>query len=122
VLKYSCTDTKIIPTSTITSILMSVLSVHDLTFVSKFYVKKTFILRNYWIFGPCPSSRDSKRLENTVFQEMDLFLCSGEWETPNLLGLLERTNFYHWTNTPSSEPFRICFYSYRFTQSHKSQF
>jgi hypothetical protein len=45
--------------------------------------------KNYWVFGLCPSSVLQK-LENMVFWKLDLFLSSGERETPTLLSLLER--------------------------------
>jgi hypothetical protein len=36
------------------------------------------------------------KLDNTTFRKLDLFLSLGEWETPNLLGPLERVNLNHW--------------------------
>jgi hypothetical protein len=52
--------------------------------------------QNCWVSVPCPSSGI---LENTTFRKLDLFLSSGEGETPTLLGPLERANLNHWTNT-----------------------
>jgi hypothetical protein len=43
--------------------------------------------------------RYSKKLENTTFRIMNLFLRPQmRVETPNLLGTLERTNLSHWTS------------------------
>jgi hypothetical protein len=46
----------------------------------------------------------SKKLENTMFQKLDLFLSSGERETPTLLGPLERANINHWTVNKVQKP------------------
>jgi hypothetical protein len=47
--------------------------------------------QNYWVFGFCPSSGILKKLENTVFRKLELFLSSGEGgDTP--LGPLQRAN------------------------------
>jgi hypothetical protein len=44
--------------------------------------------------------RNSKYLENTTFQNLDLFPSSGEErETPTLLGPLERANTNDWTTS-----------------------
>jgi hypothetical protein len=41
--------------------------------------------------------RSSKKLENTTFRKLDLFLSSGEGgEIPTLFGPLERANLNHW--------------------------
>jgi hypothetical protein len=41
----------------------------------------------------CPSSEIKKKLENTTFRILDMFLASGEErKTPTLLGPLERAN------------------------------
>jgi hypothetical protein len=51
--------------------------------------------RNYWVFGLCPSPGI---LKNRTFRKPDLFPSSGEgWETPTLLGPLERANLMHST-------------------------
>jgi hypothetical protein len=45
-----------------------------------------------------------KKLENTMFQNLDLFLSSGEGETLTMLGPLERANINHWTvDSPKSQ-------------------
>jgi hypothetical protein len=56
--------------------------------------------QNCWVFRLCPSSSILK-LENITFWKLDLFLSSGEGETPILLGPLVRANLSHWT--------QICF-------------
>jgi hypothetical protein len=46
--------------------------------------------QDYWVFGLCQSSGIQM---NTEFRNLDLFPPSGEgWETPTLLGPLERAN------------------------------
>jgi hypothetical protein len=48
---------------------------------------------DYWVFGHWPSSGI---LKNTTYWKLDLFPSSGKvWETPTLLGLLERANLKH---------------------------
>jgi hypothetical protein len=47
--------------------------------------------RNYCVFGLC-SRYDI--LKNAVIRKLDVF----PWETPNLLGPLERANLNHWTS------------------------
>jgi hypothetical protein len=48
--------------------------------------------------------RYSKKLGNTTFRKLDLFLFSGEGETPTLSGPLGRANFNHWSNVPPPQP------------------
>jgi hypothetical protein len=49
--------------------------------------------QDYWAFGFCPLSGILKTQKNTTFQKLDLFPSLGEgWESPTLLGPLERTN------------------------------
>jgi hypothetical protein len=80
------------------------------------------------------------KLENTVFRKLDMFPSAGEWETPTLLGPLERSNLNHpFSDSPddgnrssfrsvlfssnsecytlSSEPFRICRYTLTFSHT-----
>jgi hypothetical protein len=53
----------------------------------------------YWDFGLCPSSDIPKNTKNTTFRKLDLLPSAGEgWETPTLLGPLERANLNHWTS------------------------
>jgi hypothetical protein len=50
----------------------------------------------YWVFGLC---RSSIILKNTTFRKMDLFPSSHDvWETPTLLGPLERANLNQSSN------------------------
>jgi hypothetical protein len=50
----------------------------------------------FWILS---TDWNSKWLENTTFQKLDLFLSSGDGrETPTLLGPLGRANLNQWTN------------------------
>jgi hypothetical protein len=51
---------------------------------------------NHWVSALCLLSANSKYLENTTCQKLDLFPSSGEGrETPNQLRLLERANINH---------------------------
>jgi hypothetical protein len=53
--------------------------------------------QDYWVFGLCPSSGILKTKKITMFRKLNLFASSGEWwETPTLLGPLERANINHW--------------------------
>jgi hypothetical protein len=47
--------------------------------------------RNYWVFG-LGHRPVFYKLENTTFRKLDLFPSSGEWETPTLLGHLEKAS------------------------------
>jgi hypothetical protein len=52
--------------------------------------------QDYWVFGPWPSPGILKTQKNTLFWKLDMLPSSGEgWETPTLLGLLERANLNH---------------------------
>jgi hypothetical protein len=57
--------------------------------------------QNYWVFGLCPLPGILKKLENTTLWKLDLFLSSGEGETPTLLSPFERANHNHWTTHAS---------------------
>jgi hypothetical protein len=47
--------------------------------------------KNHWVCGLCPSSGILNNYKTTTFRKLDLFPSPGEgWETPILLGPLER--------------------------------
>jgi hypothetical protein len=59
------------------------------------YYFEHYLYQDYWEFLVCWSSVIKK---NTTFRKLDLFTTSGEgWETPTLLGSLERANLNYWT-------------------------
>jgi hypothetical protein len=49
------------------------------------------------VFLTLPIVWYSEKLENTMFQKLDVFLSSGEGQTRTLLGPLEGANLNHWT-------------------------
>jgi hypothetical protein len=49
-----------------------------------------YITQNYWVFGLCPSSCILKTREHNVLETGYVSIL--EWETPTLLGPLERAN------------------------------
>jgi hypothetical protein len=97
------------------------------------------VIRNYWVFGLCPSSDILKKLENTAFRKLDLLSSSGQdWDT-YCVGPIERAKRHSQFQfpkscvlrfsecrtmdkvqetsnshcyTPSSEPFRIYWHYY----------
>jgi hypothetical protein len=54
-------------------------------------------IQNYFFFFYFVHHPVFEKLENTTFGKLDQFPSSDEWETPTLLGPLERSTFSHWT-------------------------
>jgi hypothetical protein len=52
---------------------------------------------NYWVFGLWLLSGILKKLENTTFWKLVLFITSGEWGRQLLFDPLETANLNHWT-------------------------
>jgi hypothetical protein len=76
----------------------ALMKVEHRIFISRFQRVLTMVYntRDSWVFGLCPSSGI---LKNTTFRKLDLFPSAGKgWETPALLGPLERANLNHWSS------------------------
>jgi hypothetical protein len=57
-----------------------------------------YITQDYWVFGLCPSS-GILETRKQIFGNGICFRPLVRWETPNLLGPLERAILNHWTTT-----------------------
>jgi hypothetical protein len=51
--------------------------------------------RNYWVFGPCPSSGILETRKHNVSETGSVSALRWGGETPTVLGLLERANLNH---------------------------
>jgi hypothetical protein len=53
--------------------------------------------QNHWVFELCPSSRipKKKKLRTQTFRKLDVSFLRWGWETPTLLGPLEKANPNH---------------------------
>jgi hypothetical protein len=63
---------------------------------SKWFLTMVYNTQDHWVFGLCPSCGILTTQHSA--SELDLFPSSGKgWQTPALLGHLERANLNHWT-------------------------
>jgi hypothetical protein len=61
------------------------------------HMKYTNLLKNYWIFGLCPSSGILETKKNNILETGFISILGWEEKTPTQLRPLGRANLNHWT-------------------------